>query len=505
MDDRRTSLACLVLQLLLSCTAAVYPKAAAWPACPERSRRDSSGRAAARGAQEQARLPDRRAQTGKLARVSVSGSKKFSGEQIAAMSGLHAGDTITRDDLQAAADRLAQLGPFSGVHFRFDSRGQDVDVEFHVEDAPAYPVSFDNFPWFTDAELTEAVKAVVPFFDGTLPEEGTVLDLITEKLEKLLSTRHVRAGVEHSLLGSPACGPEPACAQPAYAGEITAYGSGEGRPVSGRRPDGPGTMMMQFRVKGASLKVGTVEFSDRLATEDKRVRERLPDLVGKAYSRFALELFVREQVLPVYLEHGYLGVRFAAPEARFTGNPNQPLPEHVLASVAVDAGPAYHWGGAEWSGNSAFGPAALDGFLGMTPGEVANGLKIQAGLDRVRVEYGRRGYLDAQLDAEHVFTRTEVAGIPVSLAAYRVRIAEGPQYRMGELVITGLSLAAERKLVAAWRIGRGEVFDKVYFEEFVERGAKQAFGDLPAHYDQIGHWLRTNPENSAVDVLLDFK
>jgi len=456
MDPRRTFLARLVLLLLPPCPAAVYPEAAA---CPEPGRR-----AAPQGAQEQA-------QTGKLARITVSGSKKFPGEQIAAMSGLRVGDTITRDDLQAAADRLAQLGPFSGVHFRFDSRGQDVDVEFHVEDAPAYPVSFDNFPWFTDAELTEAVKAVVPFFDGTLPEEGTVLNLITERLEKLLATRHVRASVEHNLLG---------------------------------RPDGQG-MMVQFRVVGAGLKVGAVEFSDRLATEDKRVRERLSDLVGKAYSQFALDLFIREQVLPVYLEHGYLGVRFAAPEARFTGNPNQPLPDHVLATVAVDAGPAYHWSAAEWSGNNAFGAAALDGFLGMTRGEVANGIKIQAGLDRVRAEYGRRGYLNAQVEAESVLTRTEVASIPVSLATYRIRIAEGQQYRMGELIITGLSLAAERKLVAAWRIARGEVFDKVYFEEFVERGAKQAFGDLPVHYDQIGRWLRTHPVNSTVDVLLDFK
>jgi len=444
------------------------------------------------------------AAAGKLARITVSGSKKFSDEQIAAMIGLHVGDTVTRDDLQTAADRLAQLGLFSSVHFRFDSREQYVNLEFQVEDAPTYPVSFDNFPWFSDAELTGALKTAMPFFDGTLPEEGTVLDRITESLEKLLSTHHVQGSVEHSLIGRPACGPEPACAQPVASRGTRPERSGEDGSFGGRRPDGPG-MILQFRVVGASLKVAAIEFSDPLAAEDKRVRERLADLVGKAYSRFALELFVREQVLPVYLEHGYLGVRFAAPEARFKGNPNQPLPDRVLAFVAIDSGPVYHWGGAEWSGNIAMDTATLDRFLGITLGEVANGLRIQAGLHRVHSEYGRRGYLDAQVDSVSLLTRAEIAGVPVARVTYRVRIAEGSPYRMGELIVTGLSLAAERKLVAAWAIARGQMFDTVYFEEFVERGAKQAFGDLPIHYQEIGRWLRTHPENHTVDVLLDFK
>ena len=89
--------------------------------------------------------------------------------------------------------------------------------------------------------------------------------------------------------------------------------------------------------------------------------------------------------------------------------------------------------------------------------------------------------------------------------SYEVSVVEGTQYHMGDLVLTGLSIEAERRLRVAWRLDKGVVFDRVYYESFVEKGAKASFGDLPFHYDKVGHFLRTNPQNATVDVLLDFQ
>lgn len=415
-------------------------------------------------------------QAGKVVGVTVSGSARFPSEQIAAICGLKPGDEVTKEDIQAAADRLAQLGPFLNVSYRFRSRGLDVDIEFQVSDAPLLPVSFDNFPWFTDEELAARLRQAVPFFDGTAPEQGTILDAMKQALEEMLKERGVTATVEYSPLG---------------------------RPLA----DG---MMMQFRAVGASLRVGAVEFSDPLARESPRVRERLIDLVGKAYSRFAVDMFILEQVRPVYLERGHLQVAFGQPQARFTGDPNKPLADQVLVVIPVEPGPAYNWAGAEWSGIVAFGPDALNGILGLGLGELANGNKIQAALDRVRAEYGAHGYLDLQLDTTPVFSEVEAAGQRVHTVKYRIALQEGPQYRMGKMVITGLSLAAERKLLAAWQIPAGQVFNLGYFENFVAqiepgKSREPVFGDLPVHYEELGRWLRKNTEGKVVDVLLDFK
>jgi hypothetical protein len=77
---------------------------------------------------------------------------------------------------------------------------------------------------------------------------------------------------------------------------------------------------------------------------------------------------------------------------------------------------------------------------------------------------------------------------------------------MGQLVITGLSLTAERLLAAAWRIPAGQVFDKTYYEEFLENQArkKMAFGEHIVNFKEVGHLLRTDPAKKTVDVLLDF-
>jgi cell division septal protein FtsQ len=69
------------------------------------------------------RAPTAQAQQSKggashLDAVEISGSKKFSSQQIAAAVGLRAGNIITREDLQAAADKLAGLGARDLRRFR---------------------------------------------------------------------------------------------------------------------------------------------------------------------------------------------------------------------------------------------------------------------------------------------------------------------------------------------------------------------------------------------------
>ncbi len=404
-------------------------------------------------------------QKGRIALIEVIGSKRYAPEQIAAVSGLHAGDVVTKEDLQAAADRLTQLGIFTDVRFRYDSLGDNLHLRFLVTDAPAIPVSFDNFPWFTDAELTAAIKQTVVLFDGTAPEQGTILDVITETLQKLLPTRGVTGTIEHTLMAEP----------------------------------GSDAWMQQFHLAGSSLTVESIEWSDKLTAESQRVRERLSDLIGKPYSRFAIEVFAHEQVRPAYLERGHLRVQFGKPTARFTGDPNKPLKSSVLVIVPIEPGPAYTWAGVAWLGNAAFGPRALDEFLTLKPGDLADGTKIARTWQRVEDEYARRGYVDAKVAAQPFFDNS------ANRVSYRVEITEGLVYRMGELVLTGLSVAAERKAIEAWHISKGQTFDRVYFDEFLATGLKQAFGDLPVHYNDVGHWLRTNPQTRTVDVLLDFR
>jgi hypothetical protein len=76
------------------------------------------------------------------------------------------------------------------------------------------------------------------------------------------------------------------------------------------------------------------------------------------------------------------------------------------------------------------------------------------------------------------------------------------------MVLTGLSLAAEGHVRQMWPIAPGAVFDKSLFEKFLTKlqsHPAEIFGELPVHYETVGHWLRTDADKHQVDVLLDFK
>ena len=403
--------------------------------------------------------------SGTLAAVQVSGSKRFPADQIAVATGLRIGTPVQRDDFQAAADRLAALGLFSNVRVRFSQQGDSVKAEFQVEDAPALPIEFDNFPWFTDEELTQVIHQAVPLFDGTAPASGTVLDAIADALTKTLVTRNVKGSVEHALVTSP----------------------------------GSDSQFQRFTLVGAMLKVSAVDFTDALARTVPGLQDRLSDLVGKPYSRYAVEVFEIEQVRPVYFEHAHLGVRFERPRARFAGDPNRPLPDSVVVIVPIEPGPAYTWGGVTWTGNAALSSAALEKLIPLHDGDPADGMKILGAWERVRAAYGQQGYIESKVQPVVQFDDAS------RRASYQVAITEGPQYHMGDLVLTGLSIEGERRIRAAWKISKGQVFDQTYFDAFLEKGAREAFGDLPFHYDQIGRFLRTDPKTFTVDVLLDFR
>jgi len=404
----------------------------------------------------------------RIAAITVTGTRKFTSDQIASAAGLKIGDVVSIEQIQAAADRLAALGVFSSVNYRFSSKGDAISLEFQVQEAHTVPLSFDNFPWFTDDEIAAAIRQQVGLFTGESPGSGAMVDQIAGALDTLLATRHIKGELTHQLVAPP---------------------SGDG-------------MILQFRVDEPSLRIQSVQFGDPLATESARVKDRVSDIKGQPYSRFAIEVFENEQVRPLYTSKGYVRSKIGPPQPHMTGKTDDPAESNIEVLIPITPGPVYSWNGVSWKGNSAISSANLDAAVGMKPGEVADGMKIEAVWRALQLEYGKRGYLDAKLDPQPDF---DDAAHRVS---YRVNIVEGVSYRMGELVLTGLSPDAEKQLRHAWQLAPGQVFDNAYFENLLgmlEKPRREIFGELPVHYTQFGHFLRPDTDRHTVDVLLDFK
>jgi outer membrane protein assembly factor BamA len=403
-----------------------------------------------------------------LAAIHATGSKRWTPEQIAASCGLTPGQTITRDDFQAAANRLSELGTFSNVQYRFSTVTKGAVLEFQVTDAPLIPVSYDNLPWFSDEQITAAVSKDVPLFDGAAPSKGTLLEPISQAIAKLLASKDIHGSIEHSVV----------------------------RAVETDQD------VQRFRVVGVPVTVSALQFEDPIARESAAIRDRQYDVVGKPYSRLVLELFDYEQVRPVYFSAAMLRVKIGAPQAHLDAGTAGAPATSVRIVIPITPGPIFKWDGVTWAGNQKIPSAALDslvGQAGLKSGAAADGLKIQALWQSVNDEYSRLGYLDAKIDS---LPQLDDHAAHVS---YRATITEGPTYHMDKLVLSGLSVEGEKRIRAAFRLKPGDPFDRVYCDEFIETGARNAFGTLPFHYEKLGHFLSKDPEKGTVDVMLDFQ
>ncbi len=403
-----------------------------------------------------------------LREVHADGEKLLTEAQVIAITGLIPGAQIGRNDLQTAADRLVQSGLFAKVSYNFQTKVAGVLVTYHVEESPRISVYFDNIPWFKDSTLGDAIRNKLSFFDGTLPEAGAAVDQACDAVKELLSSRGLQGSLEHAVIANP---------------------NGEGN-------------VQQIRIEGAALQIAKLEFSDPSLLASKAVQQHLSEMVGKPYSRMTIDLFLSEAIKPTYLQQGFLRVKLGPPEVRLIGDANQKLPSQIPVYVPVAPGNIYRWKEVHWAGNTLVSEFTLSGLLGIKPGEVADGMKIEAGWDSAREEYAHRGYLEAKLDPSPAYDDH------AHTVSFAVSIQEGPQYRFGKMILTGISPAAERKLHAAWPIAAGEIFDKAKFEELLAKlqtHQEQVFGELPVHYENVGHWLQTDGGKGTVDVLLDFK
>src|ERR1700758_1185738 len=194
------------------------------------------------------------AQTAALRQVRVEGQKYLTEEQIASLTGLASGAQVGRKELQDAADALVRTGLFAKVNFKYDTHNDNLVVTFHIEENPQLPVSYDNFPWYSDSELNDALRKELPFYDGHLPQAGQVVERAAAVLKALVAARDPKVEITHQVVLSP-----------------LSDGSEQ-----------------QFTVEGPALKISKVEFSDPKLMEDLAVRAHIGEIAGHPYSRMTI-------------------------------------------------------------------------------------------------------------------------------------------------------------------------------------------------------------------------
>jgi len=168
----------------------------------------------------------------------------------------------------------------------------------------------------------------------------------------------------------------------------------------------------------------------------------------------------------------------------------------VRIEAEVDEGPLYHLSQFKFTGNTAFSEDELRQGFPLHAGDVFDAEKVRLGIESLAKKYWTTGYLETSLVPD---TQKASSGkVTVTFA-----IAEGIQYRMGELRVEGKNEAAE-KLKAKWELKPGEPYDLDYLEKFLSQNREL----LPDGFDNDRDvlWLRDCSDDTVnVTIELDPK
>ncbi|HYX29484.1 MAG TPA: POTRA domain-containing protein [Pyrinomonadaceae bacterium] len=412
-------------------------------------------------------LPAAAQQRQTLGRLEFVGLKRLTTEQVVAMSGLKVGQVIDANILDAAAEELLKTGLFRRLSYRVHNVGNQATVTFQVEEsAVSLPVVFENFVWFSDEEILAAIRKDVLFFNGTSPASGETPDKIAAALQRLLTEKHIAGKVDYMPY------------------------------VSKDKQE------LLFTVNGAHIPICSMHFPGATAVPEAELVKAAQPLFKSDYSQKDTATFIPLNLLPLYHHLGYLQTQFQSPSA--TLETGAQCAGGVNVTVPVAEGLSYHWAKSVWDGNDKLTVEDLANALGMNPGDLADGVKIDAGVKNLRKAYANRGFLAPAIQAAPEFDDA------ASLVTYRFKIDEGPRYFMGNLVINGLTAAEADELKSKWTLGPNAVFDESYLDQF-RQGPLQEFMRTLMQRSRTSVRFHVEIEQKpdrqklTVDVLINFK
>jgi outer membrane protein assembly factor BamA len=416
------------------------------------------------GTSSQKPLAQMPASARQLIAIKVIGSQRYSEQAVAAATGLQMGAPVDEDDFKRASRRLGDMGVFTDIAYSYSFSSTGTKLELHVTDAAKFvPARFEDFVWFSDAELRQRIQQHAPLFDGELPLYGRLADEVSDVLQAMLVERSIPGHVEYQRVG---------------------------------KQDGP-VEAITFHVNDVLIQVRNIEFTgadpaDLPALE--AAGRRLPD---REYSRTRLSLLVQHQLLPVYYERGYLKAEFGEPQTKVVKQPateteDGPRNQTVVdVAFAVTPGQQYKLKSLEWSGNHVFPTDTLQKMVRAEPGQPANTIRLADNLKDIQKLYGSRGFIACTIKPESTFD--DNAGT----VAIRLDVTEGDVYHMGELEFRGLDNSLMAKLRNAWKIRFGEVYDPTYLSEYLLAAHKL----LPAALDwEVDPHVTANVRDKTVDV-----
>jgi outer membrane protein assembly factor BamA len=402
----------------------------------------------------------------RLTTIVFEGLKSQPPEKMIDASGLKVGQTIDFEMVKAAAQRLSQTGLFGKVAYRYRYSSTQIELTFELEEKATGKklCSFDNFVWFSDKEIADAIRRDMPDFDGSILISDFASEEIKKSLTRLLADKKIAGEVAYELFR-------------------VEEKTGE-------------DLLHMFKVKGANLPICDIQFAGAQDELKKPLLDALKPLFKTEYSKNDVGAFANAALLPIYTQRGYLKAAFQTPQPSLSAS--GACANAVVVTLPVAEGLQYRWNDPVWSGNQVYSSQELNAALKLKQGDVADSTKIEKGWVEIPGVYGKKGYLRVRLKLDRVFDDAR------RLVTYQIALTEGPQYRMGQVTIAGLPEDDARRVKDAWELKAGEIFSASYTTAFINKVARAGLIKQPQGL-RTGQELKRDDQRLTVDVVVKFE
>jgi len=374
----------------------------------------------------------------RLIALKVTGTACYTDKEILAASGLQMGQNAADGDFKEAVRRLGDSGLFTEVAYSYSSSSAGTRLELQLADTDKRKLvsaHFENFVWFTDDELRTALQSRVSLFKQLLPVAGNLPDRVSEALQAILTEKQ-------------------------FPGRVDFLRNAE---------ESSGTLSaIDYRVEEISIRIRGVEFPGASPEQTALLTAAAHRLTGAEYGRSSLAAVAKFDLLPVYLQRGYLKAAFGPSDARVVPQPSPaadaqgPAELQVDAIVPVTPGKIYSTSSVDWNGNSAITTREIAPLLHLPPGQPADAVRLLRDIENVSKLYRSRGYMTVRIKPDAQFHDEK------STVHYDLNVVEGDLYRMGELEILGLDTQAKARMLAAWTLREGQPYNADYPKKFLD-------------------------------------
>lgn len=199
--------------------------------------------------------------------------------------------------------------------------------------------------------------------------------------------------------------------------------------------------------------------------------------------------------LRIIQKYNELGYR----DARIVSDTVIPYSDNrVDVRIRVEEGPRYYISGINWVGNTVYPTEILQELLGIYPGDVYNQKRLikrtQEDDDAVANLYMDNGYLFFQI----IPIEENIHGDSIAL---QMRVMEGPQARINNVIINGNDRLYEKVIRRELRVRPGELFNKTD----LIRSAREIAQSGHFNPETIAPVPQPNESDGTVDILFNLE